>query len=82
MSVFIADNCAGGRAGVGAAGVGIVWYCVQGATGAEAGEGLEEELEPYIKLAPGVGYYRHTDLGGSPPRHHLFLLQTALGRRG
>ena len=38
-----------------------------------AGEGLEEELEPYIKLAPGVGYYRHTDLGGSPPRHHLFL---------
>ena len=33
----------------------------------------EEELEPYIKLAPGVGYYRHTDLGGSPPRHHLFL---------
>ena len=33
MSVFIAHNCAGGRAGEGAAGVVIVWYC--------AGEGLE-----------------------------------------
>ena len=30
MSVFIAHNCAGGRAGEGAAGVVIVWYCVQG----------------------------------------------------
>ena len=35
---------------------------------------LQQKLEPYIKLAPGVSYYRHTDLGGSPPRRHLFLL--------
>ena len=55
-------------------GLGLCGTVYRGATGAEAGEGLEEELEPYIKLAPGVGYYRHTDLGGSPPRHHLFLL--------
>ena len=64
MSVFIAHNCAGGRAGEGAAGVGIVWYCAS----AGAGEGLEEG-------GAGALYQAHT---GSRllPTHRPWRLTT------
>ena len=75
MSVFIAHNCAGGRAGEGAAGVVIVWYCAgEGLEAAGGGAGALYQARTGSRLLPTHRPWRLT----TPPSP-FFWLQTACG---